>query len=362
MPLGIPCLPIDLLDASKRRLKPLINSLAPQLTLVLLSSPTIEALGLLPYLVSKLRLACPIYATFQCRTLGQLTLEEWIEARAAEEEQFLRSTGSSSYFPPPATPLTAHGPTKSPGVPPQTPSTPASHAKAAAGEPRRADDAAWRVTKQDVQLSFSRITPVVYTQVVRLAGRANSPFSLLAHPAGGTLGATLWSLRSATTDSLLYAPTFNHVKERTLDPAAFLTKGAEGRMEVNEAMRRVGILVIGAERSKVTAVKAKERDQRLLDIITTTLAQHRGQILLPTDSAGRFIEILVLLEQHWAYSKLSDKACPLCLLAKNGEETMFSIRRLAESLGGQLGADEAERERILKFRCVAQPGRSAGAS
>lgn len=216
------------------------------------------------------------------------------------------------------------------------------------GARERADDVAWRVTKEEIQLSFSRITPVVYSQVVRLTGRSNAPFSLLAHPAGTTLGATLWSLRSATTDSLLYAPTFNHTKERTLDPAAFLIKGKDGRMEVNEAMRRVGILVIGAERSKVTATKAKERDQKLLDIISSTL-QAGGSILMPTDSAGRFVEILVLLEQHWAYRNLGQEF-PLCLLSKKGEEVLGAVRGLADSFGGQLGADEAERERVLRFR------------
>lgn len=232
--------------------------LAPQLTLVLLSSPTIEALGLLPYLVSKLRLACPVYATFPCRELGQLTLEEWVASRSDEEARELPSPSSSSNKGKEASPEKGS---------PTTPTTADKKGgKGGSSQPDllRADEVAWRVTREEIQLTFSRITPVVYSQVVRLSGRSNSPFSLLAHPAGNTLGGTLWSLRSATTDSLLYAPTFNHVKERTLDPAAFLIKGKEGRMEVNEAMRRVGILLIGAERSRTSATKAKERDKKLL--------------------------------------------------------------------------------------------------
>ena len=214
--------------------------LAPQLTLVLLSAPTLEALGLLPYLISKLRLACPIYATFPCRTLGQVTIEEWVQARSSEESQetFTSKMSNNSNKKSPVSPST----TKS----------------------LRADEVAWRVSKEEIQLSFSRITPVVYSQIIRLSGRSNSPFSLLAHPAGTMLGATLWSLRSATTDSLLYAPNFNHVNERSLDMAAFMLKGKDGRNEINEAMRRIGILVIGAERSKIIATKAKERDKRLL--------------------------------------------------------------------------------------------------
>jgi cleavage and polyadenylation specificity factor subunit 2 len=316
-----------------------IHRLAPHLTLVLLSSPTVETLGLLPYLVTRLRLACPIYATFPCRTLGQLTLEEWVEMRSSEEarDPLASSTSSSS----------AAAGNKKPTLDSRN------SAPKLSGLPQpgslRADDAAWRVSKEDIQLTFSRITPVVYSQVVRLSGRANSPFSLLAHPAGTTLGGTLWSLRSATTDSLLYAPIFNHVKERTLDPASFLIRGKEGRMEVNEAIRRIGILIIPSDKSLKTSTKAKERDKSFLDTITFTLRELNQSILLPVDTIGRFIEIMVLLEQHWAFSTLSPNY-PLCMVSRNCEHILFTIRRLAEAFGGQLGADEAERERVLRFK------------
>lgn len=313
-----------------------IHRLAPHLTLVLLSAPTIESLGLLPYLVSRLRLACPIYATFPCRTLGQLTLEEWVESRASEEA---RDTSSKSVS------LSTGGNHNKP----QGKSNEVKMEGMEVPQIPRADDAAWRVTKEEIQLTFSRITPVVYSQVVRLSGRANSPFSLLAHPAGTTLGGTLWSLRSATTDSLLYAPTFNHVKERTLDPASFLIRGKDGRMEVNEAIRRIGTLIIPADKSLKIATKARERDKSMLDTITHTLRELNQSILLPVDTIGRFIEILVLLEQHWAFSTLSPNY-PLCFVSKHAEHVLFTIRRLAEGFGGQLGTDEGERERVLRFK------------
>lgn len=322
--------------------------LAPHLTLVLLSSPTIEALGLLPYLVSRLRLACPIYATFPCRTLGQLTLEEWVESRSSEEARDGSAVSSSSST---FSSLKAKAQAKSKDTKGSVKLEGDDNSTTTATTELRADDAAWRVTKEEIQLTFSRITPVVYSQVVRLSGRANSPFSLLAHPAGTTLGGTLWSLRSATTDSLLYAPTFNHVKERTLDPASFLIRGKEGRMEVNEAIRRIGTLIIPADKSLKIATKAKERDKSMLDTITQTLREENQSILLPVDTIGRFIEIIVLLEQHWAFSTLSPNY-PLCLVSKNAEHILFTIRRLAEGFGGQLGADEGERERVLRFKWV----------
>lgn len=288
-------------------------------------------------------MACPIYATFPCRTLGQLTLEEWVESRADEESRIAGPSSSSSSGKGKA------AASASTSVKGELGTTTNTNKHSSEYRARRADDAAWRVTKEEIQLTFSRITPVVYSQVVRLSGRANSPFSLLAHPAGTTLGGTLWSLRSATTDSLLYAPTFNHVKERTLDPASFLIRGKDGHMQVNEAIRRIGTLIIPAERSLKTATKAKERDKSMLDTITHTLREENNSILLPIDTIGRFIEILVLLEQHWSFSTLSPNF-PLCLCSKNSEHILFTIRRLAEAFGGQLGADEAERERVLRFK------------
>lgn len=257
-----------------------------------------------------------------------MTLQEWVHARANEEGTSAVSNQQSGK---PATPASARPPTPTTSI-----------------ELQRADDVAWQVTKDEIQLAFSRITPVVYSQVIRLIGRSNSPFSLLAHPSGTYLGGTLWSLRSATTDSLLYSPFFNHINERTLDLAAFMIKGKDGRNEINESMRRIGILVIGAERSLITAVKAKERDRALLETINFNL-QAGQTVFMPVDSIGRFIELIILLEQHWAFSNLSMRF-PLCLLGPHGEEILTAVRGLADTPGGHLAKDEAEMERVLRFR------------
>lgn len=236
----------------------LSSSLAPHLTLVLLSAPTIEALGLLPYLVCRLKLSCPIYATFPCRDLGQLTVQEWISSRSMDEASKVEQSALSDIASAPSSPVITDAKDADESM------AEAADLNSSAIRPQRADEVAWRVSREEVQTAFSRIEAVVYSQIVRLSGRSNSPFSLLAHPAGTTLGSTLWSLRSATTDSLLYAPAFNHASERTMDLAGFLVKSKNNLTEVNAAMRHVGALIIGAERSKMTSVKSKARDAKLL--------------------------------------------------------------------------------------------------
>jgi cleavage and polyadenylation specificity factor subunit 2 len=80
----------------------------------------------------------------------------------------------------------------------------------------------------------------------------NEALTLLANPAGHTLGGTLWTLRSSImTSPVLYAPVFNHVKEKHLDGAVLPPKPG-------------ATVIVGAERSKETAVKSVNRNRKLL--------------------------------------------------------------------------------------------------
>lgn len=93
-------------------------------------------------------------------------------------------------------------------------------------------------------------------------------YTLVAHRSGHTLGGSIYTLRpslssslspASSASSLLYAPLFNHVKEHHLDGAALLN-GAK----IDEAMRRIGVVVVGAGRSEVISVKRAEREKALL--------------------------------------------------------------------------------------------------
>lgn len=93
-------------------------------------------------------------------------------------------------------------------------------------------------------------------------------YTLVAHRSGHTLGGSLFTLRptlsaslspAASASSFLYAPVFNHIKEHHLDGAALLN-GAK----VDDNMRRMGVVVVGAERSRTVNVKRVERDKALL--------------------------------------------------------------------------------------------------
>jgi len=62
----------------------------------------------------------------------------------------------------------------------------------------------------------------------------------------------------------------------------------------------------------------RERDMSIFEHISTAL-RNNGNVLLPVDSAGRVLELLVILDQHWAQSRYT---YPLILLTNEAYNTI----------------------------------------
>ena len=72
------------------------------------------------------------------------------------------------------------------------------------------------------------------------------------------------------------------------------------------------------------------------DTITATLTS-RSSLLLPCDASTRVLELLVLLDQHWNYSRLK---YPICLLSQTGREMLTFVRSMMEWLGGTVSKED----------------------
>lgn len=72
------------------------------------------------------------------------------------------------------------------------------------------------------------------------------------------------------------------------------------------------------------------------DCVTATLTS-RNSLLLPCDASTRVLELLVLLDQHWNYSRLK---FPICLLSKSGHEMLTFVRSMMEWLGGTVSKED----------------------
>lgn len=139
---------------------------------------------------------------------------------------------------------------------------------------------------------------------------------------GHMIGGTVWKIVKET-DEILYAVDYNHKKERHLNPT------------VLETLNRPTLLITDAFNGLTTQTSRRSRDMDLIgmtlifDISTvliisvawsemttdTTMKTLRGDgnVLLPTDTAGRVLELLLTLDQHWAYELLLYDRCIMLL-------------------------------------------------
>ncbi|BGO93358.1 hypothetical protein NBRC10512_005524 [Rhodotorula toruloides] len=355
-----------------------LRKLAPSLNLVLLSHPLLTSLGLLPFLRARCGLRCPVYGTLPTREMGRYAVEEWVEARSAAEKNEIRyqaleqAVGASKRKDAAVAHAAAAKKRKGKAkvevaevgvgedvmvVKEEEVDGDANMKDGAVVKQEDGDKSrdpwsdAWKLTTQEIRDAFLAINAVRWTQPIHLTGPLKG-YTLVAHRSGHTLGGSLYTLRpslssslspASSASSLLYAPLFNHVKEHHLDPTSLLNAG-----NVDDNFRRMGVMIVGAERSKVVNIKRIDRERKMLDLITSTL-QSGGSILLPTDPSARLFELLILLETHWQFANLGQQF-PLCLISRTGREAVGFVRSLTEWMGGQIAGSGAEKLKFANLR------------
>ncbi|KAI0559705.1 Cleavage and polyadenylation specificity factor [Gracilaria domingensis] len=103
------------------------------------------------------------------------------------------------------------------------------------------------------------------------------------HGAGHMLGGAIWSIQKET-ETILYAVHFNHRRERHLNPTTL------------NSFSRPSHLIISATRADSKTESTKPA--ALVDLIRSTISQS-GNVLIPVDTAGRVIELAILLDDFW---------------------------------------------------------------
>ncbi|KAE9555957.1 hypothetical protein FO519_000813 [Halicephalobus sp. NKZ332] len=136
----------------------------PRINAVLISYGDIPHCGALPYLVGKLGLNCPIYATVPVCKMGQLTLYDWLHGHLSNEEFDLFSY-------------------------------------------------------DDIDAVYERVEQLKYNQTALLRG--DNGLQITALPAGHILGGSIWRITKMGDEEIVYAVDFNHKKERHLNGCTF---------------------------------------------------------------------------------------------------------------------------------------------
>lgn len=156
---------------------------------VLLSYPDGLHLGALPYLVGKLGLNCPIYATIPVYKMGQMFMYDMFMSHYNMHDFDL-------------------------------------------------------FTLDDVDAAFDRIIQLKYNQSVSLKGKGYG-ITITPLPAGHLIGGTIWKVVKVGEEDIVYATDFNHKKERHLNgceleklqrPSLFITDAYNAKYQ--QARRR----------------------------------------------------------------------------------------------------------------------------
>ncbi|CAI6363223.1 unnamed protein product [Macrosiphum euphorbiae] len=132
-----------------------------QIDAVLISHPDRFHLGILPYLVGKCGLNCPVYATIPVYQMGQMFMYDLHQSLCNEEDFNLFNL-------------------------------------------------------DDVDAAFDKFIQVKYNQIVSLKGKGIG-LRIVALPAGHMVGGTIWRISKVGEEDIVYAVDFNHKKERHLN-------------------------------------------------------------------------------------------------------------------------------------------------
>ncbi|KAI0332393.1 hypothetical protein GY45DRAFT_1320888 [Cubamyces sp. BRFM 1775] len=300
-----------------------LKECAPTVDLVLLSHGDLSHSGLYAYAHAHWGLTAPAYTTLPVQAMARIAATEDVEG-IRDEQQVEDPSASSSQYTGGESSASPAG-TTSPSPSPTSPSPPPTSISR---------KRMYVATVQEVHDAFDSVNVLRYSQPCHLQGKCQG-LTIIPFNAGHTLGGTIWKIRSPSAGTILYAVDMNHMRERHLDGTVLMRQSSAGG-GVFESLARPDLLITDAERANVTTARRKDRDAALLDCVTATLTS-RNSLLMPCDSSTRVLELLVLLDQHWNYSRLK---FPICLLSRTGREMLTFVRSMMEWLGGTISKED----------------------
>ncbi|KAL2635973.1 hypothetical protein R1flu_007452 [Riccia fluitans] len=142
----------------------------------------------------------------------------------------------------------------------------------------------------DVDTAFGNSVQLKYSQHHPLQGKGEG-ITITPYAAGRLLGGTVWKI-TVDTEDIIYAVDFNHRKERHLNGT------------VLQSFVRPAVLITDSYNALNNQPLQKQRDAEFLEIILGTL-RAGGNVLLPVETAGRVLELVLYLDKCWANDKLN---------------------------------------------------------
>ncbi|KAJ9679450.1 hypothetical protein PVL29_021397 [Vitis rotundifolia] len=190
-------------------------------------------------------------------------------------------------------------------------------------------------TLDDIDSAFQNVTRLTYSQNYHLFGKGEG-IVIAPHVAGHLLGGTVWKITKDGED-VIYAVDFNHRKERLLNGT------------VLESFVRPAVLITDAYNALNNQPSRRQRDQEFLDVILKTL-RGDGNVLLPVDTAGRVLELMLILEQYWTQHHLN---YPIFFLTYVASSTIDYVKSFLEWMSDSIAKSfEHTRDNAFLLRHV----------
>ncbi|KAE9617372.1 putative KH-domain/beta-lactamase-domain protein, archaea [Lupinus albus] len=190
-------------------------------------------------------------------------------------------------------------------------------------------------TLDDIDSAFQSVTRLTYSQNHHLTGKGEG-IVIAPHVAGHLLGGTIWKITKDGED-VIYAVDFNHRKERHLNGT------------VLGSFVRPAVLITDAYNSLNNQPYRRQKDKEFGDILKKTL-RAGGNVLLPVDTAGRVLELTLMLESYWADENL---VYPIYFLTYVAPSTIDYVKSFLEWMSDSIAKSfEQTRENIFLLKYV----------
>lgn len=168
----------------------------------------------------------------------------------------------------------------------------------------------------DINETFKKINRLRYQEKILLG--ESKDIQIVPFASGHSLGGTIWKI-SKETDDIVYAVDYNHGREIICDPCNI------------DKLGKPTILITDSIMASVEA-KVKDSPKLIVQKVQETLL-NGGNVLIPSDTAGRSFEILMQLERAWKQNANLSNIGSLVFLSRMSHRSITSASNQLEWMG-----------------------------
>lgn len=159
----------------------------------------------------------------------------------------------------------------------------------------------------DIDNAWDNFVQLRYQQPCSLTGKAEG-ITVSPLNAGHLIGGALWKI-TKESEEIVYAVDYNHAQDRHLD-GTVLVDLPRPTILITDGYTALDKPLVGGR---------KARESALLERVRQSVEQG-GNVLLPVDSTGRVLELLIVLDECWQQNNLGHVT--LALLSPESRSTV----------------------------------------